>query len=104
VIEIKSFAQNYIQAFFDHPEWGRYAAPYTQDTRSFPAPGKMVTWNFTVHATDAVGFVNISWSIPEQLEDGWRFYLRDDADSVTVDIFDALLILKKVKGHLQNKP
>ncbi|MHC4663114.1 MAG: dockerin type I domain-containing protein [Planctomycetota bacterium] len=91
VVEIRPFAYDYIQAYFSHPEWGRFRGPYTQDTRSFPGLGGTVTWKMTVYATDADGFVYLSWEVPELQRDYWRFYFRDDASGIVKDmaVFDA---------------
>ncbi|MHC4660833.1 MAG: RCC1 domain-containing protein [Planctomycetota bacterium] len=91
VVEIKPFAYDYVQAYFSHPEWGRFRGPYTQDTRSFPGLGGMITWKLTVYATDADGFVYLSWEVPEVQRDYWRFYFRDDASGIVKDmaVFDA---------------
>jgi hypothetical protein len=78
VVEIRSVNQEYIKAYFDHPEWGRFRGPYTQDTRPFPAVGGTLTWALTVYATNAAGSVDMTLHIPEEIRTHWRFCLRDE--------------------------
>ena len=39
-----------------------------------------------VHATDANGTVNLSWHVPEELNHGWRFQIRDDYEGIVRDM------------------
>ena len=43
-------------------------------------------WKLTVHATDANGLINLSWTVPEELRDAWQFYLRDDFSGIVKDM------------------
>ncbi|MHC4661809.1 MAG: right-handed parallel beta-helix repeat-containing protein [Planctomycetota bacterium] len=86
VVEIRSLLTKYVQTYFDHPEWGRFAGPYTQDMRPFPVAGGKVTWDFTVHATDADNWINLSWILPEEAKDCWIFILRDNYSGLVKDM------------------
>ncbi len=82
IMKIRSYATDYMRAFFDHPEWGRYSGPYAMDVRPFPAAGGTLTWNMKVYATNANGQVSLSWVVPPELHGGWRFYIQDKTDGV----------------------
>jgi hypothetical protein len=86
ILKIRSYAQDYVRAFFDHPDWGRYAAPYAFDAQPFPSAGGTVTWDMKIYATDANGQVSLSWNIPPELHGGWRFYIHDKTGGVMKDM------------------
>jgi hypothetical protein len=78
VVEIKPFTTKYVETYFHHSDWGRFSGPYTQDMRPFPEVGGKVSWDFTIHATDANGWINMSWVLPQEVESCWSFLLKDN--------------------------
>ncbi|MHC4664129.1 MAG: DUF2341 domain-containing protein [Planctomycetota bacterium] len=85
VIEIARLVSKYVSTYFEHPEWGRFAGPYTQDMRPFP-DGNRVTWNMTVKATDAEDWINLSWTIPEEIQNSWMFVLKDNYTGLVTEM------------------
>jgi len=86
VLELRPFATTYIQAYFRHPDWGYYAASYTQDTRPLPGAGESVEWRLTVFTNDADGQVNVSWTVPPECGEDWDFYIRDEQTGDVIDL------------------
>jgi len=86
IMKIRPYSTDYMRTIFDHPEWGRCSGPYAMDVKPFPVAGGTLTWNMKVYATDANGLVSLSWNIPPELRDGWRFYIHDKTSGVIRDM------------------
>jgi hypothetical protein len=86
VLQLRPMAMTYIQACFKHPEWGCYAASYTQDTRPLPDENESVEWRLTVLTNDAAGQVNVSWTVPPECGEDWDFYLRDELTGEVINL------------------
>ncbi|TET34613.1 MAG: hypothetical protein E3J72_13635 [Planctomycetota bacterium] len=86
VLEMNPFTTKYIQAYFNHPEWGYYAARYTQDTRPLPAADDSIEWRLTVYTNNASEIVNVSWTVPPEIREDWDFYMRDETTGEIIDL------------------